>query len=124
MQYAWGSNVGIQLMNEVAGNVRGHSGVLINTPPCAELGIEEGDLVEVSSYVGTTRGTGGAGRGHPRRHPADDGPVRPLGHALRQGPEQAEHEQPDPDVDGAHRLHRLIGRHRARGRHAKLEGRH
>jgi phenylacetyl-CoA:acceptor oxidoreductase len=37
--------------------VRGHRGVLMNTQTAArKLGIEEGDLVEVSSYVGTTRG--------------------------------------------------------------------
>ncbi len=56
MQYAWGSNVGVQLMNEMSGNVRGHKGVLINTKVAQELGIADGDMVEVSSYVGTTRG--------------------------------------------------------------------
>ena len=56
MQYAWGSNVGVQLMNEMAGNVRGHNGVIINTQIALEMGIQEGDMVEVSSYVGTTRG--------------------------------------------------------------------
>lgn len=56
MQYAWGSNVGVQLMNEVAGNLRGHKGVLINSRRARELGIGDGDLIEVSSYIGTTRG--------------------------------------------------------------------
>jgi len=56
MQYAWGANVGIQLMDEVAGNVRGHRGVVINTAAARALGIEEGDPVEVRSYLGTTRG--------------------------------------------------------------------
>ena len=56
MQYAWGSNVGIQLMNELAGNMRGHKSVVINTQRAQELGIEDGDLLEVSSYTGTTRG--------------------------------------------------------------------
>ncbi|MFZ5511889.1 MAG: molybdopterin-dependent oxidoreductase [Pseudomonadota bacterium] len=56
MQYAWGSNVGIQLMDEVAGNLRGHRGVVINSQRARELGIEEGDMVEVRSYLGTTRG--------------------------------------------------------------------
>ena len=56
MQYAWGANVGIQLMDEVAGNLRGHGGVVINTGTARKLGIEEGDLVEVRSYVHSTRG--------------------------------------------------------------------
>ena len=56
MQYAWGSNVGVQLMDEVAGNMRGHKSVVINAQRAEELGIEDGDLVEVHSYVGTTQG--------------------------------------------------------------------
>ena len=56
MQYAWGSNAGIPLMNEVSGNVRGSKGVLINTQVARQLGIAEGEQIEVSSYVGTTRG--------------------------------------------------------------------
>ena len=56
MQYSWGSNVGVQLMDETSGSVRGHKGVLINRHKAEELGIEDGDMVEVSSYVGATRG--------------------------------------------------------------------
>jgi phenylacetyl-CoA:acceptor oxidoreductase len=56
MQYAWGANVGIQLMDEVAGNLRGHRGVVINTGTARKLGIEEGDPVEVRSYLHSTRG--------------------------------------------------------------------
>ena len=56
MQYAWGSNVGIQLMDEVADNLRGHKGVVINSQKARELGIEAGDLLEIHSYVGTTQG--------------------------------------------------------------------
>jgi phenylacetyl-CoA:acceptor oxidoreductase len=56
MQYAWGSNVGIQLMDEVGGNLRGHGGVVINTQRARELGIAEGDLVEVRSYLKSTQG--------------------------------------------------------------------
>ncbi len=56
MQYAWGSNVGVQLMDEVAANLRGHKGVLINSKRAAAMGINHGDLVEVYSYTGTTRG--------------------------------------------------------------------
>jgi phenylacetyl-CoA:acceptor oxidoreductase len=56
MQYSWGANVSLQLMDEVAGNLRGHRGVVINASKARSLGIEEGDLVEVRSYVHSTRG--------------------------------------------------------------------
>jgi phenylacetyl-CoA:acceptor oxidoreductase len=56
MQYAWGGNAGIPLMDEVSGNMRGHGGVVINTKTAERLGIEEGDLVEVRSYLHETRG--------------------------------------------------------------------
>ena len=56
MQYAWGGNVGIQLMREVAENVAGHSGILLNKQTADRLAIAEGDTVEVTSPVGTTRG--------------------------------------------------------------------
>ena len=39
MQYAWGANMGIQLMKEVAENVAGHRGVIINASAAAKLGI-------------------------------------------------------------------------------------
>jgi phenylacetyl-CoA:acceptor oxidoreductase len=56
MQYASGGNATIQLMDEVAGNVRGHRAVVINAAAAETLGIEEGDEVEVASPIGTTRG--------------------------------------------------------------------
>jgi phenylacetyl-CoA:acceptor oxidoreductase len=56
MQYAWGANAGIPLMDEVAGNLRGHRGVVINAARARGLGIEEGDLVEVRSTLSATRG--------------------------------------------------------------------
>ncbi len=40
MQYAWGANVGMQLIKEVADNVAGHRGVIINTGMAGKLGIE------------------------------------------------------------------------------------
>ena len=49
MQYAWGGNVGVQLMREVASNVAGHGGVIINAKRAAELGIAEGDVVEIAT---------------------------------------------------------------------------
>ena len=56
MQYSWGANVTIQLMDEVARNISGHGGVVMNTRRARELGIEDGDLVEVRSYLRATRG--------------------------------------------------------------------
>lgn len=56
MQYAWGSNAGIQMMREVAANVKGHGGIIINTGKAAELGLQDGDRVEVSSPLNATRG--------------------------------------------------------------------
>jgi len=55
-QYTAGSNVGIQLMNEVGGNVRGHGAVIMNTTSAEALGIAQGDRVEVRSPVGVTQG--------------------------------------------------------------------
>ena len=56
MQYAWGSNVGVQLMKEVADNVFGHDGIIMSAGKAAEMGISDGDLVEVTSPVASTRG--------------------------------------------------------------------
>jgi phenylacetyl-CoA:acceptor oxidoreductase len=56
MQYSWGSNVGIQLIKEVAGNVAGHGSVLMNETAAQPLGIADGDLVEVRSPLNSTRG--------------------------------------------------------------------
>ena len=56
MQYSWGANVGIPLINEVANNISGHKGVIINRTRAKELGLEEGDPVEIESVTGVTRG--------------------------------------------------------------------
>ena len=56
MQYAWGANAGIPLMHEVAGNVAGHRGVVVNTARARALGIEDGDQIEISTPVRSTRG--------------------------------------------------------------------
>jgi phenylacetyl-CoA:acceptor oxidoreductase len=56
MPYTTGNNAGIPLMNEVAGNLRGHGSVIINASSARKLGIKQGDWVEVSSIVGRTRG--------------------------------------------------------------------
>jgi phenylacetyl-CoA:acceptor oxidoreductase len=49
MQYAWGGNVGMQIIHEVAGNVAGHGGVIINAGRAEELGIAEDDIVEIAT---------------------------------------------------------------------------
>jgi phenylacetyl-CoA:acceptor oxidoreductase len=56
MQYAWGGNAGIQIMREAAQNVGGHGGVVINSGRAAELGLADGDLVEIRSPLNVTRG--------------------------------------------------------------------
>jgi phenylacetyl-CoA:acceptor oxidoreductase len=56
MQYSWGANVGIPLINEVAQNIAGHKGVIINTATAKSLGLTEGDPVVIESVSGATRG--------------------------------------------------------------------
>lgn len=56
MQYAWGANVGIQMMKEAADNVFGHDGIIMNAGKAAEMGISDGDEIEVTSPVASTRG--------------------------------------------------------------------
>jgi phenylacetyl-CoA:acceptor oxidoreductase len=56
MQYSWGGNVGIQLIKEVADNVAGHGGVVMNTDAAKRLGIADGELVEVRSPLNATQG--------------------------------------------------------------------
>ena len=56
MQYAWGANMGMQLMKEVADNVAGHRGVIVNTQAAARLGIRDGDQVEIATPQHRVRG--------------------------------------------------------------------
>jgi len=56
MQYAWGANVGMQLMKEVADNVTGHRGVIINTSAALRLGIADGDAIEIATPKRRVRG--------------------------------------------------------------------
>jgi phenylacetyl-CoA:acceptor oxidoreductase len=55
MQYAWGANMGIQLMKEVADNVAGHRGVIINTGAAAKLGIADGDTISIATPAHSVR---------------------------------------------------------------------
>ena len=56
MQYAWGANVGMQLIKEVADNVKGHRGVIINTQTAQKLGIRDGAQVEIATPQHRVRG--------------------------------------------------------------------
>ncbi len=56
MQYHTGGNVSIALMREVAQNVRGHAGVIMNANTARRLGIADGDRVEIRSHIGATYG--------------------------------------------------------------------
>jgi len=56
MQYSWGSNVSLPLLAEAARNVAGHFGILLNRGAARRLGIADGDLVEIESATGLTRG--------------------------------------------------------------------
>jgi len=49
MQYAWGANVGMQLIKEVADNVAGHRGVILNTGKARELGIRDGEWLRIAT---------------------------------------------------------------------------
>jgi len=56
MQYAWGANVGLPLIDEVSRNVAGSDGIIINRATARRLGIAQGDVVLVESATGRTRG--------------------------------------------------------------------
>ena len=56
MQYHAGGNAAIAMMGEIAQNVRGHTGVIINAETAANLGIADGDRIEVRSHIGATYG--------------------------------------------------------------------
>jgi phenylacetyl-CoA:acceptor oxidoreductase len=56
MQYSWGSNVSLPVLADVARHVKGHFGVMLNRGAARELGIADGDLVEIESRTGRTRG--------------------------------------------------------------------
>lgn len=63
MQYHAGGNASIELMREVAQNVRGHAGVIINAKTAADLGIADGDRVEIRSHIGATYGKASLAQG-------------------------------------------------------------
>ena len=56
MQYSWGANVGIPMINEVAQNITGHKGVIMNRTRAHDMGLEEGDPVILESVSGRSEG--------------------------------------------------------------------
>ncbi len=56
MQYSWGANVGLPLIYEVADNISGHKGIIINRTAAREIGIADGDEVVIESVTGVTEG--------------------------------------------------------------------
>ncbi|MFQ5829454.1 MAG: molybdopterin-dependent oxidoreductase [Candidatus Methylomirabilia bacterium] len=56
MQYSWGANVSLPVMAEMARHVAGHFGVMLNRTTAQALGITDGDLIEIESPTGRTRG--------------------------------------------------------------------
>ncbi|MCD6041935.1 MAG: phenylacetyl-CoA:acceptor oxidoreductase large subunit PadB, partial [Burkholderiales bacterium] len=49
MQYAWGGNVGMQMIKEVADNVAGHGGVIMNAGEARKRGIRDGDWLSIAT---------------------------------------------------------------------------
>ena len=56
MQYSWGANVSLPILADVARNVKGHFGVMLNRGAARGLGIAEGDPIVIESPTGVTRG--------------------------------------------------------------------
>ena len=56
MQYSWGNNVAIQMIKEVADNIKGHGGMIMNSKRAQEMGLKDGDRVEIRSPLSATRG--------------------------------------------------------------------
>ena len=52
MQYAFGATVSQELVRELARNVGGHRGMVINAGVAAQMGIRDGDMVEIASPMG------------------------------------------------------------------------
>ncbi|PKO60300.1 MAG: molybdopterin oxidoreductase, partial [Betaproteobacteria bacterium HGW-Betaproteobacteria-19] len=46
----------LQMIREVAANIAGHDGIMINARIAEDMGIEQGDRIEVTSPVGVTTG--------------------------------------------------------------------
>lgn len=56
MQFAFGAQASIQMMHELARNVAGYGGLIMNASRARDIGIEEGDRIEISTPRARTRG--------------------------------------------------------------------
>ncbi|MFQ5659716.1 MAG: molybdopterin-dependent oxidoreductase [Gammaproteobacteria bacterium] len=56
MPTLWGSNAGIQIIREVSTNIKVHGGLVINTKRAREMGLKDGDRVEIRSPLSATKG--------------------------------------------------------------------
>jgi phenylacetyl-CoA:acceptor oxidoreductase len=56
MQYSWGANVSLPVLADVARQVTGHFGVMLNRGAARGLGIADGDMIEIESPTGKTQG--------------------------------------------------------------------
>ena len=56
MQYAWGGNVGVQMIREVAGNISGHGGVVMNPRAARAPGAGGRRPVEIATPRRATKG--------------------------------------------------------------------
>jgi phenylacetyl-CoA:acceptor oxidoreductase len=56
MQYSWGSNVGIPHMADVASNVMGHEGIMLNRDMAERAGIHDDDEVWIESPLKRVKG--------------------------------------------------------------------
>jgi len=56
MQYSWGGNVSIQMIREVSKNIGTHGGLVMNAGQAREMGLKDGDRVEITSPLSSTRG--------------------------------------------------------------------
>jgi Fe-S-cluster-containing dehydrogenase component len=115
MQYHTGGNVSIALMREVAQNVRGHAGVIMNANTARRLGIADGDRVEIRSHIGATYGKAVLAHGIRPDTLVIPGQFDHWATPGRQGFRHAQPQHRGADVARTHRRHRLGRRHRARG---------
>lgn len=54
--FAWGSNVSVPTLVEVAEQMLGHAGIAMNSKVAAELGISHGDRIWIESPIGKVQG--------------------------------------------------------------------
>ena len=123
MQYAWGGNVGVQLMHEVADNVAGPRRRDHQHPAAAQqLGIADGDLVEIATPKRRVRGRAVLRQGIRPDTLLLIGQFDHWATPLAKDLGMPSLNTLADDVAGPHRRHRFGRRHRARRKLAKGRG--